>query len=35
LQFGLFDLERLEKLVLKQVIGDFFALDAEVDDDDA
>jgi transposase len=33
LQFGLFDLGRLEKLILKQVIGDFFALDAEVDDD--
>jgi transposase len=33
LQFGLFDLGRLEKLILKQVIGDFFTLDAEVDDD--
>ena len=35
LQFGLFDLGRLEKLVLKQVIGDFFILDAWADDDDA
>ena len=33
LQFGLFDLGRLEKLILKQVIGDFFTLDAEADDD--
>src|SRR6516165_5636576 len=30
LQFGLFDLGRLEKLILKQVIGDFFILDAQV-----
>ena len=35
LQFGLFDLGRLEKLILKQVIGDFFSLDAGADDDDA
>jgi len=34
LQFGLFDLGRLEKLILKQVIGDFFTL-GEADDDDA
>ena len=33
LQFGLFDLGRVEKLILKQVIGDFFTLDAEADDD--
>lgn len=33
LQFGLFDLGRLEKLILKRVIGDFFNLDT--DDDDA
>jgi len=33
LQFGLFDLGRLERLILKQVIGDFFILDAQVDDD--
>jgi transposase len=32
LQFGLFDLGRLEKLILKRVIGDFFTLDAEADD---
>jgi hypothetical protein len=33
LQFGLFDLGRLEKLILQRVIGDFFTLDAEADDD--
>jgi transposase len=33
MQFGLFDLGRLEKLILKQVIGDFFTLDAEANDD--
>jgi transposase len=33
LQFGLFDLGRLEKLILKQVMGDFFTLDAEADED--
>jgi hypothetical protein len=33
LQFGLFDLGRLERLILKQVIGDFFTLDAQADDD--
>jgi hypothetical protein len=33
LQFGLFDLGRLEKLILKQVIGDFFTLDVKADDD--
>jgi hypothetical protein len=33
LQFGLFDLGRLERLILKQVIGDFFTLDAKGDDD--
>ena len=32
-QFGLFDLGRLEKLILKRVIGDFFTLDAETDED--
>jgi hypothetical protein len=35
LQFGLFDLGRLESLILKQVIGDFFTLDTEATDDDA
>jgi hypothetical protein len=33
LQFGLFDLGRLETLILQQVAGDFFALDAAADDD--
>ena len=33
LQFGLFDLGRLEALILKQVAGEFFALDTEGDDD--
>jgi transposase len=33
LQFGLFDLGRLEKLILKHVMGDFFTVDAEADDD--
>ena len=33
LQFGLFDLGRLEKLILKRVIGDFFTLEGETDDD--
>jgi transposase len=33
LQFGLFDLGRLEKLILRHVMGDFFTVDAEVDDD--
>src|SRR6516225_7560639 len=33
LQFGLFDLGRLERLILKRVIGDFFTLDAETDED--
>ena len=33
LQFGLVDLGRLERLILKQVIGDFFTLDAMGDDD--
>ena len=32
LQYGLFDLGRLETLILKQVAGEFFALDAEDDD---
>jgi hypothetical protein len=32
-QYGLFDLGRLEDLILKQVAGDFFALDAREDDD--
>ena len=31
LQYGMFDLGRLEALILKQVAGDFFALDAEED----
>jgi hypothetical protein len=33
LRFGLFDLGRLENLVLKHVAGDFFNLDADSDDD--
>ena len=33
LQYGLFDLGRLEALILKQVAGDFFALDTGEDDD--
>lgn len=33
LQFGLFDLSRLEALILKQVAGDFFDLDSEGGDD--
>jgi transposase len=33
LQYGLFDLGRLEALILKQVAGDFFALDAGEDGD--
>ncbi|MDH4260270.1 MAG: IS21 family transposase [Gammaproteobacteria bacterium] len=32
-QFGLFDLGRLETLILKQVAGDFFDLQAQADDD--
>ena len=33
LRYGLFDLGRLEALILKQVAGEFFALDARDDDD--
>jgi hypothetical protein len=33
LQYGLFDLGRLEALILKPVAGDFFALDAGEDGD--
>lgn len=33
LQFGLFDLGRVEALILKQVAGDFFALDTDDFDD--
>jgi transposase len=33
LQYGLFDLGRLEALILKQVAGDFFALDAGEEED--
>ena len=33
LKFGLFDLSRLETLVLRHVAGDFFALDDEIPDD--
>jgi transposase len=33
LRFGLFDLQRLETLILKQVAGDFFNLDSERDED--
>jgi len=35
LRFGLFDLGRLENLVLKHVAGDFFNLDSDTPDDDA
>lgn len=34
LKFGLFDLARLEHLVLRHVAGDFFALDGDDGDDD-
>jgi len=33
LAYGLFDLGRLEALILKQVAGDFFALDSGGDED--
>jgi transposase len=33
LQYGMFDLGRLEALILKQVAGDFFALDSQGDED--
>ena len=33
LRFGLFDLQRLETLILKQVAGDFFNLGGERDED--
>jgi hypothetical protein len=33
LRYGLFDLGRLEDLILKQVAGDFFALSVGEDDD--
>ena len=33
LRFGLFDLQRLERLILKQVAGDFFNLGGERDED--
>jgi len=33
LQYGLFDLGRLEDLILKRVAGDFFALNSGKDDD--
>jgi hypothetical protein len=35
LHFGLFDLTRLENLILKHVAGDFFSLDWDEDDDNA
>jgi hypothetical protein len=35
LKYGLFDLNRLETLVLRHVAGDFFALDDETQDDTA
>jgi hypothetical protein len=35
LKYGLFDLHRLETLVLRHVAGDFFALDDETQDDSA
>ena len=33
LKYGLFDLGRLEDLILKQVAGDFFLLNTGKDDD--
>ena len=33
LTYGLFDLGRLEALILKEIAGDFFALDGGADDD--
>ncbi len=33
-QYGLYDLERLEQLILKHVAGDFFAIDHGNEDDD-
>ena len=33
LRFGLFDLQRLETLILKQVAGDFFNLESDRDED--
>lgn len=33
LRYGLFDLTRLEDLILRQVAGDFFALDIQDPDD--
>ena len=33
LRFGLFDLGRLEALILKQVAGEFFNLDSDTPDD--
>jgi hypothetical protein len=33
LHYGLFDLGRLEDLILKHVAGDFFALNTRKDDD--
>ena len=33
LHFGLFDLQRLETLILKHVAGDFFNLEREADPD--
>ena len=35
LRFGMFDLQRLETLILKHVAGDFFNLDGTTDDDNA
>jgi hypothetical protein len=35
LKYGLFDLNRLETLVLRHVAGDFFALDDEIQGDPA
>jgi hypothetical protein len=35
LKFGLFDLTRLEHLVLRHVAGDFFALAGDDEDNDA
>jgi hypothetical protein len=31
--FGLYDLGRLEKLILQQVAGNFFALNSDTDED--
>ena len=34
LHYGMYDLVRLEQLILRHVAGDFFALDDDANDDD-